>query len=150
VKGAFPPSAIWIGLAIRKRVECDAVAFGFGLKPETQLADLAGIPFRYDKTFRQWLPVADGDGRAGARTYLAGDGFTIGGAQAANISGMLAAAALLEDVGTRMHNIDRSALRRQLARLRCFQRGPRPWVSPGRRRGSPAWMITSLYAAARM
>jgi NADPH-dependent 2,4-dienoyl-CoA reductase/sulfur reductase-like enzyme len=107
----------------QKRVECDAVAFSFGLKPESQLADLAGISFRYDETFRQWLPAADGDGRAGARTYVAGDGFTIGGAQAAKVSGMLAAAALLEDVGTRVQDIDRSALRRQLARLRSFQRG---------------------------
>jgi NADPH-dependent 2,4-dienoyl-CoA reductase/sulfur reductase-like enzyme len=107
----------------QKRVECDAVAFGFGLKPEAQLADLAGIPFRYNETFRQWLPAADGDGRAGARTYLAGDGCTIGGAQAADVSGSLAAAALLEDIGTRAHAIDCSTLRRQLARLRRFQRG---------------------------
>src|SRR5438045_8446392 len=28
----------------------------FGLKPETQLAELAGIELRYDPVFRQWLP----------------------------------------------------------------------------------------------
>jgi NADPH-dependent 2,4-dienoyl-CoA reductase/sulfur reductase-like enzyme len=106
-----------------KLIECDAVAFGFGIKPETQLADLVGVPFRYDPTFRQWLPAADDDGRAGWRTYLAGDGCTIGGAQAAEVSGSLAAAALLEDAGTPMHEIDRSALRRRLARLHRFQRG---------------------------
>ena len=106
-----------------KSVDCDAVAFGFGLKPEAQLADLAGVPFRYDPTFRQWLPATDGNGRAGRRTYLAGDGCMIGGAQAAEISGSLAAAALLQDAGTPTHGIDRSALRRRLARLHRFQHG---------------------------
>ena len=75
---------------------CDAVAFGFGLKPETQLAELAGVPLDYDPVFRQWLPRADTDGRCGD-IYLAGDGATIGGAQAAALTGTLAACAVLED-----------------------------------------------------
>jgi len=41
-------------------LRCDAVAVGFGLKPETQLAELAGAAFRYDPLARQWLPQADG------------------------------------------------------------------------------------------
>jgi NADPH-dependent 2,4-dienoyl-CoA reductase/sulfur reductase-like enzyme len=66
-----------------KRIACDAVALGYGLKPETQLADLAGVEFAYDSDFRSWIPKMDADGRAGEALYLAGDGATIGGADAA-------------------------------------------------------------------
>ena len=45
------------------RVDCDAVALGWGLKPEAQLADLAGIPFRFDATQSNWVPETDGTGR---------------------------------------------------------------------------------------
>jgi NAD(P)H-nitrite reductase large subunit len=102
---------------------CDAVAFGFGLKPETQLADLAGVPLEYDPVFRQWLPRADVDGRCGGGIYLAGDGATVGGAQAAALTGALAACAVLEDYKIAVTGIDRPRARRQVARLRRFQRG---------------------------
>jgi NADPH-dependent 2,4-dienoyl-CoA reductase/sulfur reductase-like enzyme len=102
---------------------CDAVAVGFGLKPETQLAELAGATLAYDKTFRQWLPRADADGRCGGNVYVAGDGATVGGAQAAAITGELAACAVLEDFKTAVTGIDRAHSRRQVARLRRFQRG---------------------------
>ena len=104
-------------------VDCDAVAYGFGLKPETQLADLAGIEFRYDATFRQWLPLADADGRCGSGVYVAGDGATIGGARAAALSGALAACAALDDGGIAVSGVARAAMRREVARLRRFQRG---------------------------
>ena len=108
----------------RERViACDAVAYGFGLKPETQLADLAGAKFRYDAIFRQWLPHADSDGRYGVGGYLAGDGATIGGARAAKLTGTLAACAMLEDFKMSINGIDRSRVRREVARLRRFQRG---------------------------
>ena len=34
---------------IERRLACDAIAFGFGLSSETQLADLAEIPFAFDR-----------------------------------------------------------------------------------------------------
>lgn len=52
---------------------CDAVAIGHGLKPETQLADLAGASFAYDADFRLFLPKTDGLGRSRPGLYLAGD-----------------------------------------------------------------------------
>jgi NAD(P)H-nitrite reductase large subunit len=108
----------------RERViACDAVAVGFGLKPETQLAELVGVELRYDATFRQWLPHADADGRCGGNVYVAGDGATIGGAQAAALTGELAACAVLDDFKVAITGIDRTRLRRQVARLRRFQRG---------------------------
>jgi NADPH-dependent 2,4-dienoyl-CoA reductase/sulfur reductase-like enzyme len=102
---------------------CDAVAYGFGLKPETQLAELAGAALAYDNTFRQWLPRADTEGRCGGNIYVAGDGATVGGAEAAAITGQLAACAVLEDAGIKLSGIDRGRLRRRAARLRRFQRG---------------------------
>jgi NADPH-dependent 2,4-dienoyl-CoA reductase/sulfur reductase-like enzyme len=115
-----------------RSIACDGAAYGFGLEPETQLADLARIRFRFDAVFRQWLPAADLDGRASTTVYLAGDGATIGGAEAAAISGTLAAAALLEDRGRAPSSIDRAALRRRLERLRRFQHGlARAFAWPG-------------------
>jgi len=104
-------------------LSCDAVAVGFGLKPETQLAELAGVALRYDQVFRQWLPHADADGRCGGHVFVAGDGATVGGAQAAALTGELAACAALEDLKIAVVGIDRAGLRRQVARLRRFQRG---------------------------
>jgi NADPH-dependent 2,4-dienoyl-CoA reductase/sulfur reductase-like enzyme len=105
-----------------RRFACDAVALGYGLKPETQLAELAGATLAYDETFRLWLPRTDPDGRAGNRLYLAGDGMAIGGADAAEASGALAAHALLADLGLGGSG-DLDALRRRVSRLRAFQRG---------------------------
>ena len=81
-------------------VACDALAYGFALRPETQLADLAGCEFGFEPRDRAWLPVADALGRSSRKTiYVAGDGAGIAGADAAEIRGQLAAMALLEDVG---------------------------------------------------
>lgn len=93
------------GIAVRSRAgklreyECDAVALGYGLQSETQLADLAGLKFGFDAAQRQWLPEADAYGRAAGRAdvYLAGDGNGILGADAAEARGRLAAYALLGD-----------------------------------------------------
>jgi NADPH-dependent 2,4-dienoyl-CoA reductase/sulfur reductase-like enzyme len=104
-------------------IACDAVAYGIGLKSETQLADLAGVDFRYDATFRQWLPCADADGRCGSAVYVAGDGATIGGARAAALAGTLAACAVLDDGGIAVRGVARPPMRREVARLRRFQRG---------------------------
>jgi NADPH-dependent 2,4-dienoyl-CoA reductase/sulfur reductase-like enzyme len=82
-----------------REIACDAVALGYGLQSETQLADLAGARFAFDAAQRQWLPQADGYGRAIGKDalYLAGDGNGILGADAAEARGRLAAFALLSD-----------------------------------------------------
>jgi NADPH-dependent 2,4-dienoyl-CoA reductase/sulfur reductase-like enzyme len=106
-----------------RRFACDAVALGYGLKPETQLADLAGAQFAYDPDFRLHLPKIDGMGRARPGLYLAGDGVRIGGADAAEASGALAAHALLADLGRPQDIKAIRRLARQVERLRAFQRG---------------------------
>jgi NADPH-dependent 2,4-dienoyl-CoA reductase/sulfur reductase-like enzyme len=107
----------------QRRIACDAVALGFGLRAETQLADLAGATLRFDPVFRQWLPQTDASGRCSPGLYAAGDGCTIGGAEAAELSGRLAAWAILADRGAKVPEAELLALRRRLGRLRAFQRG---------------------------
>lgn len=81
-------------------VETDAIAFGHGLRSETQLADLAGCAFDWDALDEAWLPRADAWGRSSvAGVYLAGDGAGIRGADAAEAAGARAAQALLHDRG---------------------------------------------------
>jgi len=82
------------------QVAADAVAMGFGLRSECQLADLAQCAFHYDQPLRQWLPTVDEDGQSTTPgVYLAGDGRRIVGAGAAEVGGVLAAYAVLIDFG---------------------------------------------------
>jgi NADPH-dependent 2,4-dienoyl-CoA reductase/sulfur reductase-like enzyme len=101
------------------RAECDAVGLGWGLKPEAQLADLAGVPFEFDAAQRNWVPKRDGAGRTLVPgIYLAGDGSGIGGAEVAELAGTRAAMALLQDAG---HKVDAAATDRKLASLGRFR-----------------------------
>ncbi|BBU31851.1 FAD/NAD(P)-binding oxidoreductase [Burkholderia sp. THE68] len=112
-------------------VECDAVALGYHLRSETQLADLAGCEFRFDEALQQWLPVADEDGRSNVQgVYLAGDGARVRGADAAERAGRLAALAALKDIGMARDEDEVSRLRMQLSRFTRFAAGLRtafPW-----------------------
>lgn len=105
-----------------QQIECDAVAFGFGLKPETQLAELAGAQFRFDARFRQWLPCIDSQGQATQDLWLAGDCVAIGGAEAAAASGRLAALAMLGQRNIHPNQQEFAKLRNKVERLRNFQR----------------------------
>ncbi len=102
--------------------ECDAIGMGWGLKPEAQLADLAGVPFRHDALQANWIPVRDQAGRTPvAGIYLAGDGAGIGGADVAELAGQRAALALLADAGHRIDPIETVTLDRRLAGLARFR-----------------------------
>lgn len=83
-----------------REIECDAVAMGYHLRPETQLADLARCAFRFDANTRQWFPEVSMEGRSSVPgVYLAGDGARILGAEGAENAGRLAALACLKDAG---------------------------------------------------
>jgi len=105
-------------------LKCDALATGFGLRSETQLADLLGCAFDFDRLNQQWLPRRDAAGRSSLpNVYLAGDGSGIAGADAAELGGRRAALALLEDLG---HTVDQQEVRRIQAatnRIGHFRRG---------------------------
>jgi len=111
-----------------RTIECDAVAMGYHLRPETQLADLARCEFYFDQPTRQWLPCIDSDGRSTVPgVYLAGDGTRVLGANAAEVSGRLAALAVLQDLGQATdeptHSKTIKSLRDELASLQRFARG---------------------------
>jgi NADPH-dependent 2,4-dienoyl-CoA reductase/sulfur reductase-like enzyme len=105
-------------------LECDAVAMGYHLRPETQLADLARCAFRFDQETRQWLPEVGEDGRTSVPgVYLAGDGMRVLGADAAEIGGKLAALALLKDFGLPVKDEALARLRTEQARMERFRQG---------------------------
>jgi NADPH-dependent 2,4-dienoyl-CoA reductase/sulfur reductase-like enzyme len=114
-----------------RRFACDAVAMGWHLRPETQLADLARCEFRFDARSRQWVPQRDPLGRSSVpRVYLAGDGAYVLGAGAAEIAGRLAAAAVLEDLGRPRPAETIARLQRELGGWDRFAQGLReafPW-----------------------
>jgi len=128
IKGS--PDAGVQGVVIRdsrgseRSFECDAVAMGYHLRPETQLADLARCAFRFDAETRQWLPELGEDGRTSVPgVYLAGDGVRVLGADAAEIGGRLAALAVLKDAGLPVANDALQRLRAEQARLDRFRQG---------------------------
>ena len=106
------------------RIACAGLGFGYGVKSEVQLAELAGCEMAFDRLAQQWLPVADGDGRArrGA-LYLAGDGAGVAGADAAELRGRLAALALLADHGIAVERAAQKRLRARLRRIMRFRDG---------------------------
>ncbi|HEB3530033.1 MULTISPECIES: NAD(P)/FAD-dependent oxidoreductase [Burkholderia cepacia complex] len=109
-------------------LDCDALGLGFGLRSETQLADLAGCRFGFDPLNRAWLPERDAAGRTSVRgLYVAGDGAGIAGADAAEASGRRAALALLDDAGIASRSPsgkpNTAALDRTLARIGAFRAG---------------------------
>ncbi len=106
-------------------ISCDSMGVGYGLTPQSQLADLAGCAFEFDAGARQWLPQTDARGRAQGceRVYLAGDGAGIAGADAAELTGERAALAALEDIGTSMPMARHALIERRLQRLARFRAG---------------------------
>ncbi|SDE49277.1 NADPH-dependent 2,4-dienoyl-CoA reductase, sulfur reductase [Variovorax sp. CF079] len=107
-----------------RHFDCDAVALGYHLRAESQLADLARCEFRFDTESRQWLPKIDRDGRSTTfGVYLAGDGARILGADGAEASGRLAALAVLSDLGQHVSPDPMPALRRTLVKMDRFRRG---------------------------
>lgn len=105
------------------RIDCDAVGFGYGLKSETQLADLLDLSFAFDHRQRQWLPQQDGNGRSSRpRVYLAGDGSLVRGADVAELTGQRAAHALLADIGDMSGRSAISALNARIVQAEPFRR----------------------------
>jgi NADPH-dependent 2,4-dienoyl-CoA reductase/sulfur reductase-like enzyme len=110
------------------RFTADAVALGWHLRAETQLADLARCKFAFEPQSRQWLPRIDADGRGSvAGVYLAGDGARILGADGAEAAGRLAALAALADLGhaagAALYEKEAAHLRRTLQRMDRFRAG---------------------------
>jgi len=100
-------------------VDCDALACGFGLRSENQLASLLGCDFAYDPQDCSWQPNVQPDGTSScADVYLAGDGMRIGGADMAELTGRQCAYSLLRDLGIPCDQEQVARLTRQIARGR--------------------------------
>lgn len=112
---------VWQDSAGREqRTACSAVGMGYALRPETQLADLLGCEFEFSALHRCHVPRIDAMRRSSvAGVYLAGDGAGIMGADAAELSGELAALALLQD---RQIRIDANRLPQLHQRLQKIER----------------------------
>ena len=107
-----------------REIECDAVAMGYHLRPETQLADLARCAFRFDEATRQWFPEVSMEGRSSVPgVYLAGDGARILGAEGAENAGRLAALACLKDAGCSVDANRVAALLAQQEKMERFRQG---------------------------
>jgi len=111
-----------------RRFDADAVALGWHLRAESQLADIAGCAFDFEPASGQWLPRLDADGRSSVpRVLLAGDGARILGADGAEAAGRLAMLAALADLqhaqGTSLYRAEAPALRATLATMDRFRRG---------------------------
>lgn len=105
-------------------LDCDAVALGYHLRPETQLADLAGCRMRFDEASGQWWLSVDEEGRTTVNgIYAAGDGSKIRGADAAEHAGRLVAMALLEDLQQPVNAGVRDQQRQALAAMDQFRLG---------------------------
>ncbi|MBO0904134.1 NAD(P)/FAD-dependent oxidoreductase [Jiella sonneratiae] len=105
-------------------VAANAVALGWHLRSETQLAELAGCDFDFDPVWRQWTPRTDRFGRSSrGDVYLAGDGMKILGADGAELAGRLAATAVLEDIGRLPQGARPDRLERRQKRFARFSRG---------------------------
>jgi NADPH-dependent 2,4-dienoyl-CoA reductase/sulfur reductase-like enzyme len=105
-------------------ISCDAVAMGYHLRAETQLADLARCEFSFDHASRQWLPRTGEDGRSSVPgVYLAGDGVRILGADGAENAGRLAALAALADCGHTVDQPEFTALHKQQLAMERFRQG---------------------------
>lgn len=92
-------------------IKCDAIGMGWHLRPETQIADIAGCEFIFDDLSRQFLPKLDQDGRTSIEgIYACGDGAKILGARSAEVTGKLVALACLKDLGFETDNDQRNKL----------------------------------------
>jgi len=125
IDGDTRVSAVTFHDGVRERtLVCDAVAFSYALRSETQLADLLGCRFAFAPMQRSHLPVRDATGRSSVDgVYLAGDGAGIMGADAAEWAGERAALALLADQGVTVDNARATELENKLAHLAPFREG---------------------------
>ncbi len=89
-----------------------------GLLPGTQLSRALGLKHAFDAAQRAWRPALDAWGRSSdPRVLVAGDGAAILGAEAAVLSGRLAAIAAAQDLGRLEAGLARERAAPLLARL---------------------------------
>ncbi|MZI92017.1 NAD(P)-binding protein [Vibrio sp. CAIM 722] len=104
-------------------IECDSIAFGYGLRSETQIPDLLGCEFYYHEQYRDWLPKLDNQQTTVPGLYLAGDGSGIAGVYAAKLSGEKAANQILSSLNLPVSEHASSAIDKRLGHYTTFSYG---------------------------
>ncbi len=104
--------------------DCDAVCYGFGLRPATEITRLLCAAHRYQPTLGGWLPVTSAEQATSIPClYACGDGAGVLGVAAAPLRGRIAAIAAARDLG-RLTTSEAAArlapLHRQLRRAARF------------------------------
>jgi NADPH-dependent 2,4-dienoyl-CoA reductase/sulfur reductase-like enzyme len=99
------------------RIACDVLLVHQGVVANVNLAMAAGVEHRWDDAQLCWTPVLDRDGATSIDgVAIAGDGARIGGAEAAEYRGTLAALAAIRALGGKAPQDEPSAARTGLAR----------------------------------
>ena len=80
--------------------DCDAVCYGFGLRPATEITRLLGAAHRYQPALGGWLPVTTAEQATSIPClYACGDGAGVLGVAAAPLRGRIAAVAAARELG---------------------------------------------------
>lgn len=120
----------------RRRLAADVVGMGFGLRPNTELTQLAGCEHDYESGAGGWR-VKRGAGFATSVTgvYAVGDGAGIGGVDTALAEGTILGQELARRLGAGSATLDAESreARRQLPSLAAFRRALVDWsgLRPG-------------------
>jgi thioredoxin reductase/bacterioferritin-associated ferredoxin len=83
-----------------RTIAADAVCLGFGLLPATEVTRLLGAEHRYEPELGGWVPAVDASLQTSVPgLFVAGDGAGVRGADAAPLSGELAALGVISRLG---------------------------------------------------
>ncbi|THK36730.1 FAD-dependent oxidoreductase [Ensifer sp. MPMI2T] len=105
-------------------IDAATVLLHQGVIPSINLASAAGCPLIWNEAQRAFEPEADAVGRTPKQGILiAGDGAGIGGAQAAEIAGRIAAVAALADQGRMPRDASAASIERLRQQREKFLRG---------------------------
>jgi NADPH-dependent 2,4-dienoyl-CoA reductase/sulfur reductase-like enzyme len=121
----------------RRRLPADVVGLSFGLRPNTELTQLAGCEHVHDSGAGGWRVKRDaGFATSVADVYAVGDGAGIGGVDTALAEGTILGHALARRFGTTTTPVldaEASEARRQIPRLTAFRRALVDWsgLRPG-------------------
>lgn len=114
----------------RRQFEATVVGLGFGLRPNTELAQLAGCAHDYDPALGGWHPRRDANCETSvAGIFAIGDGAGIGGVDRALAEGTIVADVLARRVGHSDHRLAAAAARarRRSPALAAFRAALASW-----------------------
>lgn len=112
----------------RHEIRCEQALLHMGVVPNTQMSRLLRLDHSYDHTQRCFVPKLDDFGQSSAPTIsIAGDGAGIGGAQAAALSGRIAALGALQALD-RITEFDRDQRAQPLMVMRRQELAARPFL----------------------